>query len=173
MEDDISELIGRFVAEASAAARELAARHGLPIEYAHVQEALEDQLEPRRSEEFLHSQLDKEKILGLVGSYDFRRLFPEVLAMVTLDESIIPPGVLRRLDEKTIKSKGEVWRIHKNDSDPFPSNPHAINLESGLKLNLSTGDLYLKTTPVGQISKKDLIRIREKAQGIQLPPIIR
>jgi len=27
--------------------------------------------------------------------------------------------------EKDFKVSGEVWRIHKNDTDPFPSRPHA------------------------------------------------
>jgi hypothetical protein len=52
------------------------------------------------------------------------------LCDIDLGYSPIPGGTLRRLDEVTVKRDGHVWRIHRNDADPFPSNPHAHNLES-------------------------------------------
>jgi hypothetical protein len=175
MQADTSDLIVRFVAQASAAAELLADQHHLPIEYAHVQEALEDTLHVARSEHLLSRPLDTAAICDTLKTYDFRPMFPVVLGMVEMSDSIIPPGALRRIDEKTIKSKGEVWRIHQNDADPFPSNPHAINLESGLKLDLSTGDLYRKTAVVDAVSKKDLVAVRDKAgaKNIALPPLNR
>jgi hypothetical protein len=98
----------------------------------------------------------------------------ELLAEIEFEQSPIPDGTLRRLDEVTIKRDGCVWRIHKNDTDPFPSNPHAHNLESGLKLDLSSGGLYLGTRDTGKrISKKDLNFIRTEAtlKHITLPPL--
>ena len=96
----------------------------------------------------------------------------EIIDEVELDHSPIPSGCLRRLDEITIKKDGQIWRIHKNDDDPFPSNPHAHNLESGLKLDLSTGKLYYKRGDMSKtISRKDLLAIRSKITKIQLPPI--
>ena len=43
-----------------------------------------------------------------------------------------------------VKVKGECWIIHKNDRDPFPSNPHAHNYDSfaAYGLDLGTGRLY-------------------------------
>lgn len=95
-----------------------------------------------------------------------------VVDEVELDHSPIPSGCIRRLDEITIKKDGQIWRIHKNDNDPFPSNPHAHNVESGLKLDLSNGKLYYKNSNTGtSISKKDLVAIRNKMTKIQPPPI--
>ena len=91
---------------------------------------------------------------------------------VELDHSPIPSECLRRLDEITIKKDGQIWRIHKNDNDTFPSNPHAHNVESGLKLDLSNGKLYYKNSDTGtSISKKDLVGIRNKMTKIQPTPI--
>jgi hypothetical protein len=61
----------------------------------------------------------------------------ELPCSIEFEISPIPTGTKRRLDEVTIKRDGCIWRIHKNDPDPFPSNPHAHNIESDLKLDLS------------------------------------
>lgn len=172
MKDDIAKLIESFVAEAKAAAKDLSAKHDLTIEYTHIQQSLVEILHVN-SENLPFLKLDKEQILRSTASYNFRKLLPEILAVITLDESVIPLGVPKQLYEQTIRSNGEVWRIHKNDHDPFPSNPHAVNIETGLKLDLSNGNLYKKTTRIDQISKKDLIRIRNKASGIPLPVLMR
>lgn len=89
---------------------------------------------------------------------------------IELDHSPIPDGCLRCLEEVQVKRDGEVWRIYKNDHDPFPSNPHAHNIESGLKLDLSNGELYYKRKNTGKkISKKNLSFIRGKITDIPLP----
>jgi hypothetical protein len=96
----------------------------------------------------------------------------ELLAEIEFERSPIPDGCLRQLDEVTIKRDGCIWRIHKNDADPFPSNPHANNLESGLKLDLSTGGLFFRRRPTGKkVSKKDLEFIRTQAElkNVSLP----
>lgn len=98
----------------------------------------------------------------------------ELLGEIELDESPIPATCIRRLDEVTIKRDGCVWRIHKNDADPFPSNPHAHNVESGLKLDLRNGDLYFQNKPTNEnIGKKHLSAVQDSAvkKGIPLPPI--
>lgn len=74
------------------------------------------------------------------------------------------------MSEVTLKADGYIWRIHNVDADPFPSNPHAHNVESGLKLDL--GPLYLGATATGRsIHRKDLLALRELAahRGIALP----
>lgn len=50
---------------------------------------------------------------------------PEVnLIEVTFPESILPVGVPRIINEQEVRGNGEIQVIHKNDLDPFPSNPH-------------------------------------------------
>lgn len=97
-----------------------------------------------------------------------------LLCEIKLEESPIPQGTLRRLDEVTIKRDGHVWRVHKNDADPFPSNPHAHNVESGLKLDLSTGELYFGSKSTGNaIKRKHLLNVRQLAEqkGVALPEL--
>jgi hypothetical protein len=98
----------------------------------------------------------------------------DILCEVEFEVSPIPDGVMRRLDEVTVKRDGCIWRIHKNDADPFPSNPHAHNVESGLKLDLSTGALYFRSQPSGKrISRKhlDFIRTEAAAKGVTVPAL--
>lgn len=96
--------------------------------------------------------------------------FSAPLQEIQLDESLIPPGIFARLDEETVKSGGEIWRIFKYDADPFPSNPHAHNLETGLKLHLGTGELFEKTTSKGRLRCKSLKKLRSLVHSdIQLP----
>jgi len=95
----------------------------------------------------------------------------KILCEIEFVESPIPSGTMRRLDEVTIKRDGCIWRIHKNDADPFPSNPHAHNVESGLTLDLSNGDLFFGSRPTGKsVAKKHLefIRAAAEAKGITL-----
>jgi hypothetical protein len=97
-----------------------------------------------------------------------------ILTEIDLGYSPIPAGCMRRLDEVTVKRDGHVWRIHRNDADSFPSHPHAHNVESGLKLDLTTGNLYLGTQFTKKaVHRKDLLAIREQAaaRGIDLPPL--
>lgn len=53
----------------------------------------------------------------------------------------------RRLIQKDYRVAGEVWRVYKNDPDPFPSRPHAHCVGGadrfiGLKLHLGTAQLF-------------------------------
>jgi hypothetical protein len=90
---------------------------------------------------------------------------------IILPQSILPSSI-HTLVEWTVKNKGEVWRIHNNDADPFPSNPHAHNVETGCKLDLSNGKLYQKSRDTGErIKYKELINIRSQIQNIILPDL--
>lgn len=104
---------------------------------------------------------------------DYNFIKSEVIGSVTFYESIIPEGLPKTLNEEEIKHKGEIWIIHKNDKDPFPSDPHAHNEETGYKLHLGNGNLYTyKNKPLDEkISMKNLISIREKVKNITLPPL--
>ena len=94
-----------------------------------------------------------------------------VLETVVLDSSILPEGIERLITEETIKHKGEQWVIHANDADPFPSDPHAHNYESGLKLHLGTGGLYKKKALVDSVRCKDLKLLRDKIKTRPLPEL--
>jgi hypothetical protein len=55
----------------------------------------------------------------------------------------------RMLIQKDYRVAGEVWRVHKNDPDPFPSRPHAHCVGGakrfiGLKLHLGTAQLFAR-----------------------------
>lgn len=92
---------------------------------------------------------------------------------VDLGYSPIPDRCRIRLDEVTVRKEGRVWRINKNDPDPFPSDPHAINIESGLKMDLSTGDLYYKRQYQRTVQRKHFLdlRTRFEEKGVSLPPL--
>jgi hypothetical protein len=69
---------------------------------------------------------------------------------------------------------GEIWDIHLNDADPFPSNPHAHNVQTRVKLDLSNGDLYRKKRKLEErVRKKDLETLRSLAteKGVVLPAL--
>jgi hypothetical protein len=167
--DDTGALINAFICEAQAVASLLAEREGLPIECVHIENALVEVLGLDDSTELLFVGLTKGGILSALGKYDFQRLFPQLIAEVRFENSIIPSGVARALVEQTVRCNGEVWRIHRNDSDPFPSSPHGHNLESGHKLHLGTGELFLRRQAVGKIEKKHLLAIRGQLSTFVLP----
>lgn len=83
------------------------------------------------------------------------------------------------LVEKDHKVKGEIWRVHKYDADPFPSNPHAHCVGGrdrfvGLKLHLGNAELFRGPETTGRfLGKKQFNRlidaIRPKFPDIELP----
>lgn len=104
---------------------------------------------------------NSEKILGAIRNTEYLSRFPVIQEeVVVVEETIIPDNVIRGIYEEQVKFKGEKWVVHKNDVDPFPSNPHAHNYESGLKLHLGNGELYDGTTLVGAIPCKKLKQLR-------------
>ena len=95
--------------------------------------------------------------------------FGQILGEIELvgDDCVYPKGIPAELYEKQIKVKGQKWELHKNDADPFPSNPHAHNYETGLKLDLSNGGLYKKKKLVDSVNGKTLVLIREKFEAAE------
>jgi hypothetical protein len=89
----------------------------------------------------------------------------------------LPDG--RYVLEEDFKVSGEVWRVHKSDADPYPSNPHAHCIGGagrfiGCKLHLGTGYLFRDRKPLGRRLESNqfsrLIElIRPKFPGIELP----
>lgn len=169
---DISTQIKAFLEEAKAAARFFSDRDRLPIECVHVENALVEALDLHTVSDLLDFDWARGRIRSELANYDFRKFFPTLLAEVRFKNSIVPPGVVRRLVEQTVRRNGEIWRIHRNDADPFPSNPHGHNLESGHKLHLGTGELFFGRRLTGKISRKDLMAIREQLVNFNLPALV-
>lgn len=170
--DDVSILINAYVAASGEAQVELEKRSGLTLESFDIQQALCEVLDIKNDNPayLLDHQLTSERIVELLSSYNFRKNKPEVLGEITLEESILPKGTPKLLTEETLRVKGEVWRIHQNDADPFPSTPHAHNLESGVVLHLGNGDLFgKKRKHIGNIGCKRLLTIRALLTKFALP----
>lgn len=45
-------------------------------------------------------------------------------------------------EEITAPVGGANWRMHKTDGDRWPSSPHAIDIQTGNKLHLRTGEIF-------------------------------
>ncbi len=115
--------------------------------------------------------------------WDYPLTMNELLDHIALAESLLPrievllerPLEFKgRIETKIqVKSKGLVWRVHKYDPDPFPSNPHAHNFEQNLKLHLGTGEFYRARKSMGHMKRKDLLELRSKIAEypIGLPPL--
>lgn len=73
--------------------------------------------------------------------------------------------------EEDYRVGGEVWRVHKNDADPYPSRPHAHCIDGsrrfvGCKLHLGTGRLFAP-------NKKPLDRFLDQRQFDRLIELVR
>jgi hypothetical protein len=167
-------LINRFVHEAEIAAESLRRQQNLAIACEHIQAALMEKLRINDATHLLPLKLDAQEMLSSLKGYNFRRFFPEHLGEIEIEESIIPSGCVRRLVEQTIRLGGEIWRIYRNDADPFPSSPHAHNVESGLTLHLGTGELFLRRKYAGEkVERKRLVALRQRIRNLPLPPLER
>jgi len=106
-------------------------------------------------------EITYEEALNYIKDFDFA-VFNQ---KVTIDSSIIPSDLILKYKVR-IKSKGLIWVIHLNDKDPFPSNPHAHQLDNNLKLDLSNGKCYKSKKFIYKINKKDLLIIRKEANKV-------
>ena len=78
---------------------------------------------------------------------------------------IDPMGLLE------IKIGGWVFYVHRNDADPFPSQPHGHvgSPSSPLKVNVETGELFRGAVPTGEtIGRKTLAALRQRLRGAGL-----
>lgn len=81
--------------------------------------------------------------------------------------------------EADYRVRGEVWRVHKGDSDPYPSNPHAHCIDGstrfiGCTLHLGTAKLYRKRDALGRfLDRSQFDRLLEligpKFPGVKFP----
>jgi hypothetical protein len=171
--DELSEKINSFIAASEAARTTLSEKSGLALKSIDIQTALYEVLNisPANHWELLDRRFTSSQILDHLKVFNFKKLKPELLAEIVLEEPILPENIPRNLNEETIKIKGEVWRIHKNDVDPFPSSPHAHNYESGIVLHLGTGEMFSSANKksVGSIGCKKLMRLRGELGAFTLP----
>lgn len=159
----------KFISAIEIAKKELVKIYEKPNDI-DLQSALMDCLQLDDPFELLEKDLTPGKIVTLLKNFEFYT--PELLEQIFLEDTIIPDNVFRLLYEEELKHNGEIWLIHKYDRDPFPSNPHAHNKESGLKLHLGNGELYFKRKLVGKIKRKDLLTIRSLTKAIKLPELL-
>lgn len=82
--------------------------------------------------------------------------------VIETDISLLPSD-LRTIRKARVKHRGDIWVIHKYDQDPFPSSPHAHNIDNGIKLDLSDGKCYRVRKHVYTLNRKDLLEIRKNA----------
>lgn len=170
--DDMEKKLIAYIQASQQARRVLSELVGIEITGPNIQDALSEQLQIPENPPLglLDKKLTSDEIIEILKEFDFKKYHPEILSEISLEESILPDGIRRLLTEKTIKLKGEVWRIHKNDVDPFPSNPHAHNYETGVVLHLGTGELFdTNRKSIGLIGCKKLVRLRDSLPNISLP----
>jgi len=121
--------------------------------------------------EVLFHNLSAQEIKAYIKKYFDDNGLP--VKNITLNNSIIPTELSNDLIKAQVKFKGEIWTIHKNDKDVFPSQPHAHNYDRQYKLHLGNGKLYRKKICFGSINNKDFINLRQTITqkiNINLPP---
>jgi hypothetical protein len=106
-------------------------------------------------------EMNFDEALQSIKNFDFSILNQNIV----IDKVVFPSELLLNYKVR-IKSKGLIWIIHNNDKDPFPSNPHAHQLENNIKLDLSNGKCYKLRKHIYTLKKKDLVLIRKKAKTV-------
>lgn len=171
--DDLEQKLLAYIQASNNAQAVLSQYRGIIISGSDIQSALCEELriEDENAVELIHKGLTGETIVYYLRAFNFEKYHPEILGEIELDEPILPEGTVKLLTEQTVKVKGEIWQVHKNDADSFPSVPHAHNYASGLSLHLGTGELFKKRDKVHQLQCKKLLAIREKLTKFDLPKL--
>ena len=101
----------------------------------------------------------------------FLSQFPTFIERIILERTILPPELPVLVRKKQYKVSGEVWTVHQNDADPFPSSPHAHNYDQNLVMHLGNGKLYRKRDFVATARRKDFLQLRSLIKTVPLPPL--
>ena len=115
--------------------------------------------------------LDIEEVLSSIPAKLLEE-FPTFICKVNIGESLIPSDVPVIIEKKNFKVSGEVWTIHKNDVDPFPSSPHAHNYDQNLVMHLGNGNLFRKRELISKVKKKKLMALRKLVNNVTLPDLV-
>lgn len=171
--DELERKLLSYIQASNHAQAVLSQYRGITISGGDIQSALCEKLgvDAENAVDLIYKGLTSEAIVEHLRAFDFEEYHPEILGEIELAESILPEGTVKLLTEQTVKVKGEIWQVHKNDADPFPSIPHAHNYASGLSLHLGTGELFKKRDRVNQLQCKKLLTIREKLTAFDLPDL--
>jgi hypothetical protein len=161
--DELENKINAFNFAAAETKTEISKISGLALEAFDIQMALCEVL-----------RLDQWELLDrrlTSGQMTEHLRFFKFLAKIELEESILPTGIAHLRNEEKFKIKGEIWQIHKNDVDPFPSSPHAHNYASRIVLHLGTGEMFStqNRTSLGTLGCKKLMLLRQKLANFSLP----
>jgi len=104
-------------------------------------------------------------------SDEFVSKLPLIVQKVVSEESLIPSGVEVVIEKKKYRVKGEVWIVHKNDVDPFPSSPHAHNYDQNIVMHLGNGRMYRKRDYIGTAKTKQFLALRTLINNVELPAL--
>ena len=108
-----------------------------------------------------------EEILNNYNIYDDDSNFEEITNNINLVLTESNQFILLEV-QCTINNK--IYTIHKNDADPYPSNPHAH--VGNKKVHLGTGEYFQGARATGTyLQRKEFERLRREltAKGIELP----
>ena len=151
------------------AAKRLSEISNIQLDSYDIQIAAVRHYELDDSVSLLELDITEDGLINDLADFDFRMLRPEIIGEIILPDELFPNNIIRVVEEQVIKEKGNKWIVHKNDADPFPSNPHAHNYEKGWTLDLGTGKLNIRRDEVGQIRKKKFLKIRKFLEEKQIP----
>jgi chorismate-pyruvate lyase len=150
---------------------DLAAESNVPVaRIAEADTALRELQKEARGERM--GDDSEEEIEGVLADTD-----DYIDVTMGLIEMVVADG--RFIIERDYRVKGEVWRVHLTDADPYPSKPHAHCIDGrdrfkGLTLHLGTRELYRGRQPLGRyLSQAQFDRLIEMIQpkfpDIELP----
>ncbi|MES2521400.1 MAG: hypothetical protein V4617_01790 [Gemmatimonadota bacterium] len=164
------ENLNSFIDAANAHEAEYAESTGLKLAPNAAQQALCDLLGLSNPIDLLTQSWNVDRIRSLLCAMELETA-STVVEEILLLKPLLPAVEPRLLTEQTIDFDSEQWRIHKNDADPFPSNPHAHCLGYPLKLHLGTGVLYKKRKVHSSVPWKDFLAFRVLIKYAPLPPL--
>ncbi|WP_143748575.1 hypothetical protein [Chromohalobacter canadensis] len=150
-------------------AKTILGERGIYLSESEIYEYLLESPDIDEHENLILKEMSAEYIADSVGSQYRENAEPEVVDEVEFPESILPSGIPVFRTSQQVKIKGEKWVIHKNDADPFPSNPHAHNYQENLVVHLGNGMVYRRRKHVGKLSKKKLMLLRSEIKHVDLP----
>ena len=119
------------------------------------------------------NELDFENSQSLFDALgkEFLGQFPLILQKIIVEQAVVPHDIPVQILKKKYRINGEVWIIHQNDADPFPSSPHAHNYDRNLSLHLGNAKLFRKREFVGNANWKNFLALRAKVINVELPPL--
>ncbi|MGY5540763.1 hypothetical protein [Vibrio brasiliensis] len=144
---------------------QLEAKYKCVIEIDDLVDALDkDGIKPPLNENIIHN---------FISSSSYLDTCTPILERIVLhdEDSVLPKGIESEITKKKYKVRGEVWDVHQDDVDPFPSSPHAHNYDENVVMHLGTGELYRSRKLVGRVNKKHFLRLRALIRNVELPAL--